>query len=56
MFVYADETARQENKNPIGTRVVFLGPIAFQENDTFYSALYRAIKTQIPEYNNSFDC
>ena len=56
MFVYADETARQENKNPIGTRVVFLGPIAFQENDTIYSAIYRALKAQIVEYTDAIDC
>lgn len=54
--VYANEEARQENKNPVGTRVVFLGPIAFEENDTLYSAIYRALKAQIAEYTDAIDC
>ena len=43
--VYADETARQENKNPIGTRVISLGPIAFQKNDTIYSEILHCRRT-----------
>jgi hypothetical protein len=54
--VYANEEARQETKNPVGMRTLFLAPPIFENDDTLYSAIYKAIKSQIPEYIDAIDC